>query len=101
MCGLERRALAPGLTGRRMSFGYARRMTTQIAVKLPDGLVAAIDRLVDEGTFPRRSAAVRRARSEENTCELQSLMRTSYAVFCLERKPDRKTPIQASIMLII
>jgi Arc/MetJ-type ribon-helix-helix transcriptional regulator len=36
-------------------------MTTQIAVKLPDDLVAAIDRLVDEGTFPSRSAAVRRA----------------------------------------
>lgn len=36
-------------------------MTTQIAVKLPDDLVAAIDRLVDEGTFRSRSAAVRRA----------------------------------------
>src|SRR3546814_2109417 len=31
----------------------------------------------------------RRARSEEHTSELQSLMRTSYAVFCLkkQRKP--------------
>lgn len=36
-------------------------MTTQIAVKLPDEVVAAVDRLVDEGTFPSRSAAVRRA----------------------------------------
>lgn len=36
-------------------------MTTQIAVKLPDDVVAAIDRLVDGGRFPSRSAAVRRA----------------------------------------
>src|SRR3546814_5698483 len=28
----------------------------------------------------------RRARSEEHTSELQSLMRTSYAVFCLKKK---------------
>src|SRR3546814_1006155 len=29
---------------------------------------------------------VRRARSEEHTSELQSLMRISYAVFCLKKK---------------
>src|SRR3546814_9941155 len=31
-------------------------------------------------------AAGRRARSEEHTSELQSLMRISYAVFCLKKK---------------
>src|SRR3546814_10852783 len=31
-------------------------------------------------------------RSEEHTSELQSLMRTSYAVFCLQKKKYRKTP---------
>src|SRR3546814_6692798 len=30
--------------------------------------------------------AVRKDRSEEHTSELQSLMRTSYAVFCLKKK---------------
>src|SRR3546814_3449982 len=30
--------------------------------------------------------AVQRLRSEEHTSELQSLMRTSYAVFCLKKK---------------
>src|SRR3546814_3268113 len=34
----------------------------------------------------RRSAAATRARSEEHTSELQSLMRISYAVFCLNKK---------------
>src|SRR3546814_9602611 len=31
-------------------------------------------------------AFARRRRSEEHTSELQSLMRTSYAVFCLKKK---------------
>src|SRR3546814_5272851 len=31
-------------------------------------------------------------RSEEHTSELQSLMRISYAVFCLQKKPPRHSP---------
>src|SRR3546814_9256101 len=31
-----------------------------------------------------------RVRSEEHTSELQSLMRTSYAVFCLKKKKHKK-----------
>src|SRR3546814_1886918 len=31
-------------------------------------------------------------RSEEHTSELQSLMRISYAVFCLKKKNDKKKP---------
>src|SRR3546814_11778544 len=34
----------------------------------------------------RRDAAMRMLRSEEHTSELQSLMRISYAVFCLKQK---------------
>src|SRR3546814_5193763 len=34
---------------------------------------------------------VARKRSEEHTSELQSLMRISYAVFCLKKKKSRKT----------
>src|SRR3546814_5833424 len=33
-----------------------------------------------------RAVAVRAVRSEEHTSELQSLMRISYAVFCLKKK---------------
>src|SRR3546814_2157345 len=33
---------------------------------------------------------VDRARSEEHTSELQSLMRISYAVFCLKKKKQKK-----------
>src|SRR3546814_3414809 len=35
--------------------------------------------------------AVIRTRSEEHTSELQSLMRISYAVFCLKKKKQKKT----------
>src|SRR3546814_4172236 len=39
------------------------------------------------GTMPGDAAA---ARSEEHTSELQSLMRISYAVFCLQKKKNNK-----------
>src|SRR3546814_14469380 len=37
-------------------------------------------------TAPGARRGARRARSEEHTSELQSLMRISYAVFCLKKK---------------
>src|SRR3546814_3161355 len=36
-------------------------------------------------------------RSEEHTSELQSLMRISYAVFCLKKKTDQTTPVAAAL----
>src|SRR3546814_2370848 len=39
------------------------------------------------------------ARSEEHTSELQSLMRISYAVFCLNKKINKKTHPQNRIEL--
>src|SRR3546814_2298666 len=39
------------------------------------------------------SGAVDAVRSEEHTSELQSLMRISYAVFCLKKKTKTKTEI--------
>src|SRR3546814_1805675 len=48
---------------------------------------------VAEGRDGRRAAAVLRqhggARSEEHTSELQSLMRISYAVFCLKKTTNK------------
>src|SRR3546814_6003818 len=47
--------------------------------------------LAESGLFDQRNATVhfgfaRQFRSEEHTSELQSLMRISYAVFCLKKK---------------
>src|SRR3546814_8750364 len=39
-------------------------------------------------SMPRRRPMEDRTRSEEHTSELQSLMRISYAVFCLKKKND-------------
>src|SRR3546814_8853967 len=49
--------------------------------------------LFDEATVqasPATSAETVRCRSEEHTSELQSLMRISYAVFCLKKKKTKK-----------
>src|SRR3546814_7252772 len=49
-------------------------------------------------TVGSRSVASRPAldRSEEHTSELQSLMRISYAVFCLKKKKTKKTTYKAT-----
>src|SRR3546814_1027106 len=39
----------------------------------------------------KRAANPPKCRSEEHTSELQSLMRISYAVFCLKKKKKKKT----------
>src|SRR3546814_8174342 len=41
---------------------------------------------VSAGGYELKFLGVRKARSEEHTSELQSLMRISYAVFCLKKK---------------
>src|SRR3546814_7848828 len=40
-----------------------------------------------------RTAITRASRSEEHTSELQSLMRISYAVFCLKKKKQTHTKV--------
>src|SRR3546814_3646995 len=42
-----------------------------------------------------RDEAVRDIRSEEHTSELQSLMRISYAVFCLKKKKNEINEIES------
>src|SRR3546814_2595134 len=48
------------------------------------GILRQSDPTRHAGRFPQRS------RSEEHTSELQSLMRISYAVFCLKKKKKTK-----------
>src|SRR3546814_7413690 len=40
--------------------------------------------------YPQRESLPYEERSEEHTSELQSLMRISYAVFCLKKKKKKK-----------
>src|SRR3546814_2094909 len=68
-----------------------------LAVRLIDGAGIVERREVDdlvaalsvEGRRTLSRAGVRFGRSEEHTSELQSLMRISYAVFCLKKKKQR------------
>src|SRR3546814_9813875 len=45
---------------------------------------AVVDGVTPAGSVSRIQVCVRPSRSEEHTSELQSLMRISYAVFCLK-----------------
>src|SRR3546814_6292749 len=45
----------------------------------------------------RQGRAAAGRRSEEHTSELQSLMRISYAVFCLKKKQRKCTPIEYKV----
>src|SRR3546814_1824675 len=57
----------------------------------PDrGPDAAQDDAIHAGGDGRDVRVLPRGRSEEHTSELQSLMRISYAVFCLKKKTKKK-----------
>src|SRR3546814_2450712 len=68
------------------------------AVRPTDPLAGGIEEvqiLIGEADFDllaRREVEISFARSEEHTSELQSLMRISYAVFCLKKTKNIATP---------
>src|SRR3546814_5411408 len=53
-------------------------------------VVNTITRMAQAASTIISAAASRATRSEEHTSELQSLMRISYAVFCLKKKKSRR-----------
>src|SRR3546814_1791827 len=53
--------------------------------------VATSSKLIGLAGLPLPKSAMPEMRSEEHTSELQSLMRISYAVFCLQKKHTIKT----------
>src|SRR3546814_2575255 len=58
---------------------------------LPSWFSFSVNRLVNfNGTLATALAGSRTCRSEEHTSELQSLMRISYAVFCLKKKTKQQ-----------
>src|SRR3546814_6918987 len=64
---------------RHAAFRVGRRVDVRAADRVPDLRAGGGSGLVHIISFARR-------RSEEHTSELQSLMRISYAVFCLKKK---------------
>src|SRR3546814_4199125 len=68
-------------TRRRCDQALRRRSRQDVADRQRDGAGAASDPRSEQ-----REGGPGRRRSEEHTSELQSLMRISYAVFCLKKK---------------
>src|SRR3546814_10467360 len=68
---------------RREDPGFDQQLVVQIDLKSPEGKILFV-------VFVESRHIVQR-RSEEHTSELQSLMRISYAVFCLKKKKNNKT----------
>src|SRR3546814_2075041 len=73
-----------------INHGRAKAAAAELA-KVP-GVSVLNDSFFNEFTLLLPTAA--RPRSEEHTSELQSLMRISYAVFCLNKKKNNKTSQQ-------
>src|SRR3546814_4943512 len=64
-----------------------------VMIGLSNNFVETTKLSADPGSLDRnRRAALRR--SEEHTSELQSLMRISYAVFCLKKKNKRRSTVR-------
>src|SRR3546814_4541290 len=58
----------------------------------PGDLQELLGNLLENAFKWARSRVLLTVRSEEHTSELQSLMRISYAVFCLKKKNNTKQP---------
>src|SRR3546814_6298908 len=59
--------------------------------QIPRGRLCSFDLAVFMAEVSSSLGLLRRSRSEEHTSELQSLMRISYAVFCLKKKKNDNT----------
>src|SRR3546814_10734922 len=67
-----------------------------LGVKVLERVRGDVDELAKVEQMPQlegRQMIMVLARSEEHTSELQSLMRISYAVFCLTKKTTRKNAV--------
>src|SRR3546814_4005977 len=79
----------PNLSGLPIIFEM--KVVVRTAPVLEHHVVARAQRLLeDAGPFDARVSLAASQRSEEHTSELQSLMRISYAVFCLKKKHTNK-----------
>src|SRR3546814_2418097 len=66
----------------------------RLPLALPDFMAASPARSAAPRPDAARRASFARPRSEEHTSELQSLMRISYAGFCLQKKTPKSTQLE-------
>src|SRR3546814_3597589 len=70
----------------RAGAGGGELRVVELAVRRRGGVQDQRAHVADVGEVRQQLAALHHLRSEEHTSELQSLMRISYAVFCLKKK---------------
>src|SRR3546814_2022277 len=88
--GSSCRTDCPGVRGGRSGVGSPGRAGRPVVEGGEGGEVHGGDLVVVvDVAVPERGLALWPARSEEHTSELQSLMRLSYAVFCLKKNKTR------------
>src|SRR3546814_9979622 len=93
-----------GADGRLWKAGIASRAISAASRKPPSVTTPATPRIISREIRIEPAEAARASlrlsitsRSEEHTSELQSLMRISYAVFCLKKKKLTHTIIQINL----
>src|SRR3546814_6116367 len=72
--------------GGQFACGPLRQHLAQLHAPLVEGVDVPDHALHEHAVLVKRHQRTQRVRSEEHTSELQSLMRISYAVFCLKKK---------------
>src|SRR3546814_1397316 len=78
---------AVGVFGERGQAGLAAMLFADVSAGVhPRGVVPGEERRAPSSTLRRIKSMAAAARSEEHTSELQSLMRISYAAFCLPKQ---------------
>src|SRR3546814_7081934 len=70
------------------------RLASPAVAHMLEGIMSMANSLDGSGPAGRKKVVTGPRRSEEHTSELQSLMRISYAVFCLKKKKKTQTKQQ-------
>src|SRR3546814_6997320 len=77
------------------NLGFLRTQAERIDMRIVDAWPRELK--ADRKQFEKLKEAYVKERSEEHTSELQSLMRTSYAVFCLKTKTSLPSLINTAL----
>src|SRR3546814_7459200 len=93
---------APALTAPASQFANWRNCVSELSAPPAPAAshhasAAPLDPLFNPRSIALVGATERSVRSEEHTSELQSLMRISYAVFCLKKKKHTNTKPQTRL----
>src|SRR3546814_3467246 len=87
----------PNLDAANITYNMIKVMTEGVAI---GPILMGIDQpahILTGAATPRRVVNMTAIRSEEHTSELQSLMRISYAVFCLKQKKKKTNALTTQI----